>query len=211
MRIGRQEQAVALGAGTTAGPAQSLQKRSHFGGGVNLDDSVEIPHIDSQFQGAGGDDDTIAGILECLFGSEAFVTAKGTVRDKRLDTLAAKECSQFFGLRTAIGERQALFAAMKMGDHVGSIRHVADIVDHDFGIGRRLRWRDDYLGGAPGISAEPAEQTVGLSHSGGKTDALGVDTGDSSDPVEDMEQVPAAVISSEGVQLVGDDELDSGK
>src|ERR1035437_7901652 len=81
VRVRRQEQAVPLGAGPAPRPAQSLQKRSHFGGGVDLDDPVEIPYINPEFQGAGGDDDTIASVLERLFRAEAFVPAQGAVGD----------------------------------------------------------------------------------------------------------------------------------
>jgi hypothetical protein len=53
-----------------------LQERSHFDGGVDLDDSVEIPYINPQFQRTGSDDDTIASLLERLFRAKPLVPAQ---------------------------------------------------------------------------------------------------------------------------------------
>src|SRR5580704_19342371 len=43
-----------------SGDIQLTKKRSHFSGSIDLDNPVEISYIDSQFQGAGGDDHTVA-------------------------------------------------------------------------------------------------------------------------------------------------------
>jgi hypothetical protein len=38
-----------------------------------LDDPVEVPDVDAEFEGRGRDDDAVAGLRERLFGLPAFV------------------------------------------------------------------------------------------------------------------------------------------
>ena len=70
-----EEQAVAGGAGSPAGAAESLQERRHRAGSVDLDDPVQVADVDAELQGAGRDDDAVARLGEGLLGAAPFVGA----------------------------------------------------------------------------------------------------------------------------------------
>ena len=66
-----------------AGAAESLQERRDRAGRVELDDPVQVTHVDAQFQGAGGHDDAVARLGECLLGAAALVGRQRGVRQER--------------------------------------------------------------------------------------------------------------------------------
>ncbi|MCQ0013778.1 hypothetical protein [Actinomadura madurae] len=68
-----QEEAVARGARSSARAAEALQERCDRGRGVDLDDAVEVADVDAEFEGAGRDDDAVAGVGERLLGAAALV------------------------------------------------------------------------------------------------------------------------------------------
>ncbi|MEK8143645.1 hypothetical protein NKH18_21410 [Streptomyces sp. M10(2022)] len=59
-RVEREEEAVACGAGAAAGTPQTLEERGDGRRRVELDDAVQVPDVDAQFQRAGGNDHAVA-------------------------------------------------------------------------------------------------------------------------------------------------------
>ncbi len=68
-----EEEAVAAGTGAASGAAQSLEECGDGAGGVELDDPVQVAHVDAEFQRAGRDDHTVPCLGERRFGPPAFV------------------------------------------------------------------------------------------------------------------------------------------
>jgi hypothetical protein len=78
-RIRRQEQAVSPGVGATASTAESLEEGRNGRRRIDLDHSVEVADVDTEFESAGGDDDAIPAVGESALGVVALLFAERTV------------------------------------------------------------------------------------------------------------------------------------
>ena len=58
--IGGQEEAIACSSGTPPGPTESLEERGNSSRGVDLNHTIEIAHIETEFEGARRDDHRVA-------------------------------------------------------------------------------------------------------------------------------------------------------
>ena len=59
MLVGREKETIPTSAGAAACTPQSLQERSHFGGGIDLDHSIQVAHVNAKFERACGDYDAV--------------------------------------------------------------------------------------------------------------------------------------------------------
>jgi hypothetical protein len=71
--VGGQDQRVALRPRTPATATEALEERRDGARGVNLDDAVEVTHVDTQLKGRGRDDDAVPRSGEPLLGSAPLV------------------------------------------------------------------------------------------------------------------------------------------
>ena len=104
--VGRgEEQAVPLGPRPAAGAAQPLEEGGDGAGSVDLDDAVEVADVDSQLQGARGDDDTVQPFEERLG------VADGRRQTKSLDFTSRQAAHAF-------QDREQMPAAIVTGERV---------------------------------------------------------------------------------------------
>jgi hypothetical protein len=87
---GGEEQHVARGPRPSPGAPEALQERRHGGGAVDLDDTVEIAHVDAELEGAGGHDHAVAGLGERGLGPAPFVDGEGGVRHEGVHVASAQ-------------------------------------------------------------------------------------------------------------------------
>ena len=128
--VGRGEkQAVPLGSRPAAGTAQALEEGGDGAGSVDLDDAAEVADIDSQLQGARGDDDAVAALGERLLGTPALVEGERAVGDECPSAGSMELGGQRFDTGTAVAEHQSLFAAMERGHHLGRVADAPDVVE----------------------------------------------------------------------------------
>src|SRR4029077_20482421 len=99
------------------GPAHSLQDARYHGGCVNLDDAIEIPHVDAELQDARRDDDAVFTLGERMLRLLSLFLAERTVRDERRHTQLAQLRAELLRFCRAIDEDQPLLTAMKPSDH----------------------------------------------------------------------------------------------
>src|SRR5690606_20438319 len=112
---------------------------------------------------------------------------------------------QPLGPGAAVDEHQALLAVVQARDDGGRVVEGAHVVDRDLRRGARPRGRGDDDAATGRARGEPGQQVVGVADGGRQADALERSAGEPFEPGEDREQVPAAVVAGEGVDLVDDD------
>ncbi len=104
----------------------------------------------------------------------------------------------------AVAEHEPLLAAVQPRDHGGGVVERADVIERDVGA----RWTcnggcDDAT--MPAARAhEPAKKSRRLPNCRRKPDALQVVTRGLGHALKDRQQVPATIVSGEGVDLVDD-------
>ena len=100
-RLGRgKEQAIPTGSGASSGSTDALEEGSDGIRAVDLDDSVEVPDIDAQFEGAGRDDDAVGRLTECRLGQSALIDTEGTVGEVSFDTMTPESGGNLLDPRT---------------------------------------------------------------------------------------------------------------
>lgn len=85
-------------------------------GRVDLDNPVEVAHVDTEFEGAGRDDDTVPGLRECLFGTQPLGHGQRRMRQKCGDAVTAEQCPEFFDSLAGLTEHEPLLTAVQSGD-----------------------------------------------------------------------------------------------
>ena len=102
---------------------------------------IEVSNIDPEFQGACGNDHTVARIAKSPFRLPSFVNTERTVTHKSVRTSLAQQRCQTFSLGAAVRENKALFSPMQLGNHEGRVFDAADVVERDIGLSRAGAWR----------------------------------------------------------------------
>ena len=201
---GGQEQAVADGPGPAARAAHALEEARHGGGAVDLDHPVQVAHVDAQFQDARGHDHAVVPVGEGVFRLPPLLLAERAVGDEGRDAQLPQPSAQFLRPGTAIDEDQPLLAPVQPGDDHGRVLQRADVVQLDLGLraaasAGRNTTRSPCAG--PG---QPVDEHLRVPDRRRQPDPLKLPAGQPRDPLEDREQVPAAVVSGEGMDLVHD-------
>jgi hypothetical protein len=93
-----EEEAVARRSSASARTAQPLQKGRYGSRHVDLDDPGQVTYIDTEFQRAGGDDDTVACLGECFLRTPSLSHRKRGVRQERGHTLGPQTLTEFLDL-----------------------------------------------------------------------------------------------------------------
>ena len=207
--VGRgEEQAVPLGPRPAARSAQPLEEGGDGAGSVDLDDAVEVADIDSQLQRARGDDDTVAALGERLLGTPALVEGERAVGDECPSAGSMELGGQRFDTSTAVAEHQSLFATIERGHHLGRVADAPDVVELGGRRPARVAARSNHPAWSRRVRGKPLEECVRVADGRGKTQTLDLTSGEAADPLQDREQMPAAIVTGERVQLVDDDGLE---
>ena len=170
-----QESHVAARPRPSTGTAESLQQRGNGRRGTELDDTVEVPDVDAEFQGRGRDDDAIPGFRERGLRPAPLVHGEGGVRGEGLDPAFPQPDGHPFDGAAGVGEDQPFLPHIELGEHERRVGLVTDVVERqlrdDAGSGH-LR-RDDGRGPLPSDRPlEPPQQLLRVADRGRQADPL---------------------------------------
>ena len=202
-----EEQAVPTRSGASSGSTNALKEGGDGIRAVDLDDSVQIPDVDAQFQSAGCDDDTIGCLTKRGLGLSALFNAQRAVRKIGLNLSLAKQRGDLLHPGAGIAKHQPFLTPMKSGNDQGGILQTADIIDLNFWRGYSLRWchhRRLFSGAMPG---KPFQQLVGIAYRCGKPDPLWLRRGQSTDSFQDEEEMPSPVVASKRMDFINHQRL----
>lgn len=87
------------------GTAEALQERRDGTRRVDLDDPVEVAHVDAEFEGAGRDDHAVTGLREGEFGTATLVERQRRVRQERGDPTTAQRTPEFLDQLPRVAEQ----------------------------------------------------------------------------------------------------------
>ena len=90
---------------------------------------IKIPHIDTQFHGAGCDNYAVAPLSKGSFCVTALFCAQRTVRDKGGNTLSPEVRGKFFGPGPAVAKDEAFFSSVEKLENLGGISKIADEIN----------------------------------------------------------------------------------
>ena len=209
--------------GTAAGASDALQERRYGRRVVHLDDAIEVTNVDAQLQRRRGDDDTVASLGERLLRAAAFVDRQRRVRQVR-GHAAFPQCGAYLLYELpGVAEDQALLSLVQRGDHRCGVAHRAHVVQLDIGRcrpalprlgaghrdiglpGDNVRSHDNGRALVPAGALKPAQQFIRVADRGRQPDPLDGVPGDAGQALQHGEQVPAAVVTGEGVYLIDHD------
>ena len=97
---------------------------------------------------------------------------------------------------------------MKRRDHPGRVADAPDVVQMCARGTGRVTARRDHLARSRRGGGQPVEERLGIPDGRGETEALDLTSRQTAHALQDREQVPAAIVAGEGVQLVDDDGLE---
>ena len=127
--------------------------------GVDLDDPVQVAHVDAQLQNARGHDHAVVPVGEGLLGLPTLLLAERAVGDEGRDAQLPQPGPQFLGPGTAVDEDQPLLAPVQPRDHHGRVLQRADVVQLDLGLSSLLPPVALRYPAAPGTS-RPASRSA---------------------------------------------------
>ncbi len=208
-----EEQAVAPRPRTSTGATDALQERRHGPRSIDLDHPVQVADVDAELQGRGGHDHAVPGLAEGRLGLPALVDRQRGVGQERRHVVAAQSGGQLLDPGAAVGEHQTLLPPVQAGDDGGGVVKRADVVHRHLGprssgFGRRV---DDLSRLGDAASLQPRQQAVRVTDRCRQPEALHRPTSQGADALEQRQKVPAAVVASEGVDLVDDDGADAAQ
>lgn len=214
--VERQEEAVPAAAWPPAGSADPLQESGDAARGVDLDDPVEVAHVDSQFERAGGHDDAVPFLRERLLGPSSLVDRERGVGEERRHVERPQPLAEFLDQGTGVAEHEPFLTPVQGRDHLGRVVHGPDVVQLDLAGRLPYRRRDARsrtdVGSnhpprplAPAGALQPAQQLIGIADRRGETDPLHRATRHPGEAFQNGQQVPTPVVSGERVHLVDHD------
>ena len=169
---GGQKQAVARRARPPPRAAHPLQEARDRRRRVDLDHSIQIAHVNAQFQRAGGDDHAVLARGERLFRLPALLLAERAVRDQRRGLELPQLGAQLLGARPAVDEHQPLLAPVEPGDHDRRVLERTGVVERHVGVAGPLAERQEDAAAAPAGAGQPVDQRRRIAHRGRKADPL---------------------------------------
>jgi hypothetical protein len=123
--VEREEQAVADAARPASGPAESLEERGDCPGCADLDDPVQVAHVDTELQGGGRHDDAVPRLRERLLGSTAFGRGEGGVRQVGVDLAQAQRRTDLLRAPPAVHEHEQQGSSHRDGCDCRTVTGVA--------------------------------------------------------------------------------------
>jgi hypothetical protein len=108
------------------------------------------------------------------------------------------------GAVAAVDEHEPFLTAVQPRHDGGRVVEAPDVVDHHVGMPDEASRRVDDVAPAAFTGCQPREQGVRVADRGGEPDALQRAPREVFEPCQYGEQVPAAVVTREGVDLVDD-------
>ena len=164
---------------------------------------VQVADVDAELQGRCGDDGGVAAGGEALLGLGPICARNRAVMDEDFDAATLHRGGDTLGAGAALDKDEAFAPEADLGCAAGERGDVFDVVDVQFALRRRLWWVDqDAVAFAR--AAEPIDQDVRVADRRREADPLDVCTGDVDETLEQGDQVRAAVVVGEGVDLVDD-------
>jgi hypothetical protein len=134
------------------------------------------------------------------------------VRQVGVHVAGSERRAELLGATAAVDEHQPFLPAVQPGDDGRGVLHRADVVELDIAAGRVAGRCDDPAGGPIGRRPlQPGHQLIRIADGRRQADALDRPIGDLRDALQNMQQVPATVISRKRVDLVDDDGADIGE
>ncbi len=223
--VQREEQAVALGSRPPSAAADALQERRHSGRRVDLDDPVQVTDVHAEFQGARRHDHAVLGVGEGLLRAAPFVQGQGRVGQERGHPAGQQRAPEFLHQPPRVAEHQPLLAPVQSRDHpvrrcrpsphsqagrhpLGETADGAGGAVPICGYGQ-VRCQADHAGchNLPQALAgagplQPGQQFAGVPDGGRQPDPLQGLAGHPGQPLQHRQQMPAAVVTGEGMDLI---------
>jgi hypothetical protein len=130
----RKEQTISTRALPSPGPAHALQERGNRTRRIDLDHSVEIANIQTELQGARGNNDAIVAAREGRLGLPALLLAQRAMRDEGASSQSPELDRELLHLASGIREDEPLFAPMEPRQHVSRVFQAFDVIELDVGV-----------------------------------------------------------------------------
>ncbi len=129
------------------------------------------------------------------------------MRHEGRDLSRAQRGGELLDAGAAVREGQALLTPVKLGDHLSGVGHRADPVHHELGTGAHGIGPAGlyHLASGPRLAGQPVEQLTRVAHRRAQPHTLKRAVLQRIDPVQHRQQVPAAIVAGERVDLVHHD------
>jgi len=171
----------------------------------------EVTDVDAQLERRRRDDYAVPRLGERLLGSTPFCRGQRGVGQVGVHVAGSERRAELLGAAAAVDEHQPFLPAVQPGDDGGGVLHRADVVELDIAAGRVAGRCDDPAGPIGRRPLQPGNQLIGIADGCRQPDALDRPIGDLRDALQNVQQVPATVVSCERVDLVDDDGADIGE
>ena len=186
--------------------------------GVDLDDPVQVAHVDAELQRGGGHDHAVPRLGERLLGPPPLVQRQRGVRQERGDPARPQRRADLLHQLPGVAEHQPLLAPVQRRDHRRGVAHRPHVIQLDVPGRCRASRERSHVGrnhhartlAAP-RSLQPAQQLGRVPDRRRQPDPLDRPSGHPGQPLQHREQMPAPVVAGERVHLVHHDRPQPGE